>query len=45
MLYREMIAVWSDIRTKYINTVWVQNLVFQNVEARGKYSNHCAFKG
>jgi hypothetical protein len=45
MLYRKMIVVCSEIRTKYINTMWVQNVVFQNVEARSKYSNHWAFKG
>jgi hypothetical protein len=31
MLYREIIAVCSEIRTKHTNTLWGQNLQFSNV--------------
>ena len=32
MLYREIIAVWSEIHTKHINTVCGQNVEFVNVK-------------
>jgi hypothetical protein len=32
MLYREIIAVCSEIHTKYINTLRGQNAVFSNVK-------------
>ena len=32
MLYREIIAVCSEIRTKHINTVCGQNVVLLNVK-------------
>ena len=32
MLYREIIAVCSEIHTKHINTLCVQNLELLNVE-------------
>jgi hypothetical protein len=28
MLYREIIAVWSEIHTKHINTLWDQKVEF-----------------
>jgi len=43
MLYREIIAVCSEIRTKHINTVCGQNVVLLNVklcsEIRTKHIN------
>jgi len=32
MLYREIIAVCSEIHRKHINTVWGQNVEFLNVK-------------
>jgi len=32
MLYREIIAVRSEIHTKHINTLWGQNIGFFNVK-------------
>ena len=45
MLYREIIAVCSEIHTKHINTLCGQNVELLNVESGGTYSNHCALKG
>ena len=45
MLYRELIAVCSEIHIKHINTVWGQNAEFLNVKPGGTYSNHWALKG
>jgi hypothetical protein len=45
MLYREIIAVCSEIRTKHINTVCGQNVEFMNVKPDGTYSNHWDLKG
>jgi hypothetical protein len=45
MLYREIIAVCSEIDTKHINTLCGQNVEFVNVKRGGTYSKHCAFKG
>ena len=42
MLYREIIAVCSEIHTKHINTVCGQNVELLNVKAGGTYSEHCA---
>ena len=39
MLYREIIAVCSQIHTKHINTLCGQNVEFVNVTAGGTYSN------
>ena len=39
MLYREIIAVCSEIHTKHINTVCGQNVEFFNVRAGGIRSN------
>jgi hypothetical protein len=44
MLYREIIAVCSEIHTKHINTLCEQNVEFVNVKPGGAYSNHCALK-
>jgi hypothetical protein len=42
MLFREIIAVCSEIHTKHIglNTVCGQNVEFVNVKPGGTYSNH-----
>jgi hypothetical protein len=45
MLYREIIAVCSQIHTKHINTLCGQNTVFLNVTAGGTYSDHWALEG
>jgi hypothetical protein len=45
MLYREIIAVCSEIHTKHINTLCGQNVEFVNVKPGGTYSNQGAFKG
>jgi hypothetical protein len=40
MLYKEIMAVCSEIHTKHINTQCGQNVEFVNVKAGGTYSNH-----
>jgi len=40
MLYREIIAVCSQIHTKHINTLCGQNVEFVNVKPGGTYSDH-----
>jgi len=47
MLYREIIAVCSQIHTKHMNTVCGQNVEFVNVKSGGtySYSDHWALKG
>jgi hypothetical protein len=45
MLYREIIAVCSEIHKKYINTLCGQNVEFVNVKPGGTYSNHWALEG
>ena len=40
MLYREIIAVCSQIRTEHINTLWVQDVEFLSVKPDGTYSDH-----
>ena len=45
MLYREIIAVCSQIHTKHINTLCGQNVEFVNVKPGGTYSNHRALEG
>ena len=45
MLYREIMAVCSQIHTKHINTLCGQNVEFVNVKPGGKYSDHLALKG
>ena len=44
MLYREIIAVCSQIHTKHINTLCGQNVELLNVKFGGKYSNQWAVK-
>jgi hypothetical protein len=39
MLYREIIAVFSQIHTKHIYTLCGQNVEFVNVQPGGAYSN------
>jgi len=45
MLYREIIAVFSQIHTKHINTLSRQNVEFVNVKRGGTYSDHWALQG
>ena len=45
MLYREIIAVCSEIHTKHINTLCGQNVELVNVEAGGTYSNQWDLRG
>jgi len=42
MLYREIIAVCSEIHTKHINTLCGQNVEWLNVKPGGTYSDHWA---
>jgi hypothetical protein len=44
MLYREIIAVCSEIHTKHRNTLCGQNLEFVNDKPGGTYSNHWALE-
>jgi hypothetical protein len=45
MLFKEIIAVYSENRTKYINIFSGQNVELMNVKAGGPYSYHCALNG
>jgi hypothetical protein len=47
MLYREIIAVCSEIHTKHINILCGQKVELLNIKPGGTYtrSNHWAFKG
>jgi hypothetical protein len=45
MLYREIIAVCSEIHTKHINTLCEQNVEFVNIKPGGTYSDHWVLKG
>jgi len=45
MLYREIIAVCSQIHTKHINTLCGQNVEFLTVKPGGTYSDHWALEG
>jgi len=42
MLYREMIAICTQIHTKHINTLCEQNVELMNVEPGGTCSEHSA---
>ena len=42
MLYREIIAVCSEIHTKHINTLCGQNIQRVNVNAGGTHTYHCS---
>ena len=44
MLYSEIIAVFSQIHTKHINTLCRQNVEFLDAKPGGTYSNHWALK-
>jgi len=44
-MYREIIVVCSDIRTKHINILCEQNVELLNVKTGGIYSDHWAVKG
>ena len=45
MLYREIIAVCSEIHTNHIKTLCGQNAELLNVKAGGTYSDHWAVQG
>jgi len=45
MLYREIIALCSEIHTKHINTLCGKKVEFVNVKAGGTYSDHWALEG
>ena len=45
MLYREIIAVCSQIHTKHINTLCGRNVELLNVKPGGKHSNFWTLKG
>jgi hypothetical protein len=45
ILYREIIAVCSEIHTKHINTLCGQNVEFVNVKVGGTYSNQWTLEG
>jgi len=45
MLYREIIAVCSQIHTKHINPLCGQNVEFLNVSVGGTYSDNWALEG
>jgi hypothetical protein len=45
MLYREIIALCSQIHTKHINTLCGQEAEFVNVKPGGTYNNQWALKG
>jgi len=45
MLHREIIAVYSQIHTKHINTPCGQNVELVNGKPCGTYSDHRALKG
>ena len=44
MLYREIIAVCSQIHIKHINTLCAENVELLNVKRGGLYSDHWAFR-
>ena len=45
MLYRETIAVCSEIHAKHTNTLCGLNVEFVNVKAGGTYSDHWTLEG
>jgi len=45
MLYREIIAVCSEIHTKHINTLCGQNVELLNVKLVVTYGDHWALQG
>jgi hypothetical protein len=44
MLYREIIAVCSQIYTKHINTLCGQNAELLSAKCGGTYSDHCNYR-
>ena len=44
MLYREIMAVCSEIHTKHINTLCGQKIEFLKVKAGDTYSDNCTAK-
>jgi len=44
MLYKEIIAVCSEIHIKHINILCGQNVVPFKIKPRGTYSNHWALR-
>jgi len=44
MLYREIIAVCSQIHTKHINKLCEQNVEFVYIKPGGTYSDHWVLK-
>jgi len=44
MLYREIIAAFSQIYTKHINTLCGQNVELLNVKPGGTHSDHWALQ-
>jgi len=45
MLYRETIAVCSEIHTKHINTLYGQSVELLSFKSGGIYSDHWALNG
>jgi hypothetical protein len=45
VLYREIIAVCSEIHTKHIHTLCGQNVEFVNVNLGGIHNDHWALEG
>jgi hypothetical protein len=45
MLYKEIMAVCSEIHTKHINTLCGQNVELLNVKPGGENSNQRALEG
>jgi hypothetical protein len=45
MLYKEVIAVCSEIHTKHINTLSGQNVALLDVKPGGTYGDQQALKG
>ena len=44
MLYREIIAVCSEMHTKHVNTLCGKNVGFLDGKRGGTYSNHWALE-
>jgi hypothetical protein len=44
MVYRKIIAICSEIHTKYINTLCGQNVQLLNIKPGGTYSDDWAVK-
>jgi len=44
MLYREIVAVYSQIHTKRTNTLCLMNVELLNAKSRGTYSDHWALE-